>query len=113
MGRGGWVLLIKHFLCRPDVAGLGTDGSRRLGLINKTCPGGLGTDGSRRLGLINKRRMGRGGWVLLIKHVLCRSDLARLGTDGSRRLGLINKTSPVSPRFSRTWNGWVAAGESY
>ena len=56
---------------------------------------------STRVGLIDKafrvswrfsrilERMGRGGWVLLIKHFVCRGDLAG------------------------TWNGWVAAGVSY
>ena len=58
-------------------------------------------DGSRRVALIDKafrvsrrfsrdlERMGRGGWLLLIKHFVCRGDLAG------------------------TWNGWVAAGGSY
>ena len=55
-------------------------------------------------------RRGRGGWVLLIKHFVCRGDSAGLGTDGSRRVSLIDKAFRVSRRFSRTWNGWVAGG---
>ena len=60
---------MKHFVCRGDLAGLGTDGSRRVGLIDKAFR--ASRHFSRDL-----ERMGRGGWVLLIQHFVCLGDLA-------------------------------------
>jgi hypothetical protein len=81
MGRGGWVLLINHFVCRGDLAGTwnGSDGSRLVGLLDKPVRG---------LGIFsrNLEQMGRGGWIFLINLFVCRGDLAGI------------------------WNGWIAAG---